>query len=150
MTEARESILIVDDEEIVRRMVADVLSMAGYATRTFDRAEEALTVLRREGAQMVITDNNLPGMQGLDLLREIRAEDAYLYLPVILMTAYGSIDTSIRAHELGADGFLLKPFDDIDVIVQEVETVLARVARRRALDSGATPPTTFRGNKGHA
>lgn len=136
MTEASESILIVDDEEIVRRMVSDVLSMAGYVTRTFERAEDALTTLRREGARMVITDNNLPGMQGLDLLREIRSDDAYL--PVILMTAYGSIDTSIRAHELGADGFLLKPFDDIDVIVQEVETVLTRVARRRALDLGET------------
>jgi len=124
-------ILVVDDEEIVRRMVADVLEMGGYETRTAESGDEAYRLLREAGAryQMVITDNNMPGMQGLELLAKIRAIDAKM--PIVLMTAYGRIETSIEAYDLGADGFLLKPFDDIHMILEEVQAVFARVKRRR-------------------
>ena len=130
MIEAPDPILVVDDESIVRRMVVDVLAAAGITAFGVESGEVALETLKERRVRMVITDNNMPGIQGLDLLQQIRA--SYGDLPVILMTAYGRVETSIKAHDLGADGFLLKPFDDINVIIEEVEAVLARVARRRA------------------
>lgn len=128
-TESRR-ILVVDDEEILRTMIRDVLKLEGFAVETAASGEEALEVLG-EAADfaLVITDNNMPGLQGLDVLARLR--EAAPGLPVIIMTAYGSIDVSMRAHELGASGYLLKPFDDIEVIVQEVRRVLARAEKDR-------------------
>ena len=122
-----KKILVVDDEEILRTMIRDVLRMEGFPVEIAASGEDALQMMTEETFDMVITDNNMPGIQGLELLADIRGRDKKL--PVIIMTAYGSIDVSMRAHELGASGYLLKPFDDIDVIVQEVRRVFSRVQK---------------------
>jgi CheY-like chemotaxis protein len=134
MSSSSRRILVVDDEEILRAMIRDVLALEGFEVETAASGEEALERLQTPGAfALVITDNNMPGLQGLEVLAKLRqsAPD----LPVIIMTAYGSIDVSMRAHELGASGYLLKPFDDIEVIVQEVRRVLARAERARGVES---------------
>ena len=123
-------VLVVDDEEILRSMIRDVLSLEGCQVETASSGEEALDRLTKGDAfDLIVTDNNMPGIQGLDVLAHVRK--TMPDLPVIIMTAYGSIDVSLRAHELGASGYLLKPFDDIEVIVQEVSRVLARAEKAR-------------------
>lgn len=126
-------ILVVDDEEILRCTIRDVLALEGHDVDTARSAEEALEKLDLPGRyDVVLSDNDMPGMQGLDVLAHIRMNDPKL--PFIIMTAYGSIDVSLRAHELGASGHLLKPFDDIQVIPKEVEKVLARARKELYLE----------------
>ncbi len=127
-------ILVVDDEDVVAEMLVEVLRLEGYEVSSVRSASEALLRLASEPFGLLITDNSMPGMSGLDLLAEARSR--WPELPVILMTAYGSIDVSIRAHELGAAGYLLKPFDDITVVSTEVREALERWARRRSFESG--------------
>ena len=122
-------VLVVDDEEILRTLMESVLSLEGFAVDTSASAEDAMIRLARSEYDLVIADNSMPGMQGLDLLAEIRRTRPEL--PVVIMTAYGSIEVSMRAHELGAAGYLLKPFEDIHAIAEEVRRVVARSDRER-------------------
>lgn len=124
-------ILVVDDEESLLLLIQSVLALEGFAVDAVGSAEEALEGIASAHYDLVITDNNMPGMHGLELATELGK--SHPDLPVILMTAYGSINMSMRAHSLGVSGYLLKPFDDIDVIVQEVRRVLGRASRDRGL-----------------
>ena len=117
-------ILVVDDEEILRVLLVDVLGLAGYEVEVASSGEDALSRFAPGRYPVVITDNNMPGIDGLGVLGEVQRRDPLTQ--VIIMTAYGSIDVSMRAHELGAAGYLLKPFEDIDVVVAEVQRVLSR------------------------
>jgi len=134
------SILVVDDEEILRNLLRDVLTLDGFDVETARSGEEALSVMEARGIDLVICDNNMPGMQGLDLLAEVRRNDTIL--PVIIMTAYGSIEVSMRAHDLGASGYLLKPFDDIEVVAKEVRRALDRADKERRLKGASGAPNT--------
>ncbi len=124
MADPSVTILVIDDEEILRVLLVDVLSLAGYEVEVASSGEEALERFEPGRYPVVITDNNMPGIDGLTVLEEIQRRDPLAQ--VIMMTAYGSIDVSMRAHELGAAGYLLKPFDDIEVVVAEVARVLSR------------------------
>ncbi|MBM3465107.1 MAG: response regulator [Armatimonadetes bacterium] len=104
-------ILVVDDEEVIRRTLEAVLELDGYNVETVDRAAVALTRLRHGEYLLVITDIRMPGMSGLELhreLREIRPET-----PVILITAYP------LEEKPEAAGFLVKPFD-IEAVMETV------------------------------
>ncbi len=83
-------ILVVDDEDILGEMLSDVLSLEGYEVTVVRSGEDALVRLTEGPYQLVVTDNSMPGMSGLELLAQIR--DRWPEIPVILMTAYGSID----------------------------------------------------------
>src|SRR5688572_8602751 len=101
-------ILVIDDEEILRSMLREVLKVDGYVVDTAASGEEGLTLHRKAPYDLVIVDNNMPGgIEGLEVLAAMRGEPSPS--PVILMTAYNSMRVSMRAHELGAAGFLLKP-----------------------------------------
>lgn len=110
-------------------MVKEVLSLDGYEVLTAISGEEALERLEAGLVDIVLTDNNMPGMQGLDLLAEVR--ERWPDVPVIIMTGYGNMQVSMRAHELGAAGYLLKPFEDIALISREVEAVARRMELAR-------------------
>lgn len=124
-------ILVIDDEEVLRTMLREVLEMSGYAVETAPGGEEGLRAHEQKPFDLVITDNNMPGVGGLDVIERMAGSRAPA--PVILMTGYGSIDVSMRAHELGAAGYLLKPFDDIGSIPKEVARVFSRMEREREL-----------------
>lgn len=99
-------ILIVEDEEKLRRVLALHLEGLGYEVTTTARAEEALRLAGQ--ANLVLTDLRLPGMNGLDLLEALQRQNARL--PVIVMTAYSSVETAVEAMKKGAADFLPKPF----------------------------------------
>ena len=111
-------ILIVEDDLSLREAIEDTLALNGYKVFTADSGEEALVVLKRESnIQCVITDVNMSGMDGHQLLREIKAN--YPMMPVILNTAYGSIDRSVEAMREGAVDYLVKPFEP-SVLVETI------------------------------
>jgi len=102
----KSTVLVVDDEEKLRRVVELQLKTAGYEVEQAGSAEEALKLT--DGADVILTDLRLPGISGLELLANLRRQDSHT--PVIVMTAFGSIETAVDAMKAGAVDFLPKPF----------------------------------------
>jgi DNA-binding NtrC family response regulator len=102
------AILIVEDEARMRRLLELDLGEAGYRTFSADDAEKGLDLLRREQVDLVLTDLKLPGMSGLEFLQSAKRLNGSL--PVVVMTAYGSVETAVEAMKAGASDYVLKPF----------------------------------------
>ena len=102
------NILIVEDEARMRRLLELDLNEAGYQTFSAPDAEKGLDLLRREQVDLVITDLKLPGMSGLEFLQAAKRINGGL--PVIVMTAYGTVETAVEAMKAGASDYVLKPF----------------------------------------
>ena len=115
-------ILIVDDDQLMRRSLAFNLEQAGYDVKSAARAEDALDVLRGADFDLVLLDIGLPGMDGLDAVRLIKDEFG---LPVIFLTARRrELDEEVGL-EMGADDYVTKPFD-VDVLLARIKAVLRR------------------------
>lgn len=112
MTDKDMSILVVDDFPTMRRIVRSLLKELGFTN--VDEAEdgqEALTKLRSgEGIQFVISDWNMPNLDGLEMLKQIRADEALKHMPVLMITAEAKKDNIIAAAQAGANGYIVKPF----------------------------------------
>ncbi|HXH10399.1 MAG TPA: sigma-54 dependent transcriptional regulator [Alphaproteobacteria bacterium] len=117
-----ERVLIVDDEDLMRELVAKILSGERYRLYQASSAEQALKLLQEQPIDLILTDLKLKGMDGLSLLSEARAIDPDII--VIVMTAYASVETAVDAMRKGAYDYITKPF-----INEEI-----RVMLRRALD----------------
>ena len=102
-------ILVVEDDADLQIALCDTLALAGYSTETASDGVEALEVLRHKMVDMVITDIQMPGMDGHELLKQIKTQ--WQDLPVMLMTAYGSNDKKDEVVELGARHYVEKPFE---------------------------------------
>ena len=126
-------ILIVDDEPNVRLVFRTTLDSSGYATATADDGQAALEELERAGADLVLLDLRMPGMDGMETLRRLR--EAGNDVPVIIVTAHGSVPDAVRAMKLGAIDFLAKPLSP-DVL----RRVVAEVLDRHAVAAPATLP----------
>ena len=105
----RKRILAVDDETHMRRLLEIMLRQAGYQALLAADGREALEILRREGADLVVSDLNMPGMDGLKLLAAMREEG--MDTPLIIVTAYGEVDSAVAAMKMGAADYILRPFD---------------------------------------
>ena len=105
-----ETILVVDDEKNYTAVLRAVLEEEGFETFIANSGAEALEVLDHEDIQLVITDMKMPGMDGLALLEKIKQRTPDL--PVIIMTAHGTVDKAVEAMQKGAYTFILKPFDN--------------------------------------
>src|SRR5271165_3336123 len=102
------TILIIEDEAKMRRLLELDLGDDGFKTLSAGDAETGLKLLREEAVDLVVTDLKLPGMGGLDLLQAVKQWNAAM--PVIVMTAYGSVETAVEAMKNGASDYVLKPF----------------------------------------
>lgn len=102
-------VLLVEDDRALREALADTLSLGGHDYRAVDCAESALLALKEEAFSLVVSDVNMPGMDGHQLLAQIRA--SYPQLPVLLMTAYGAVERAVDAIRQGAADYLVKPFE---------------------------------------
>ena len=129
------TILVVDDEPIVREVVVRYLEREGYRTLEAEDGEQARTLLERQDPALVLLDLMLPGMDGLDLCRWIRARSK---LPVIMLTARAEEADRIVGLELGADDYVTKPFSPRELVAR-VRTVL----RRAEPPAANAPPLTF-------
>ncbi|NLO73429.1 MAG: response regulator transcription factor [candidate division WS1 bacterium] len=119
---------IVDDDASVLRALERLLRAAGYDSRTYSSATEFLQAERPEGPSCLVLDVDMPEMTGLDLQAELNAKGKDL--PIIFITGYGDIPTSVRAMKAGAVDFLPKPFTD-EQLLEAVETALRRDATNR-------------------
>jgi two-component system response regulator AtoC len=102
-------ILAVDDEPNMRRLLEIMLRQAGYQALVAENGHDALERLRREGADLVVSDLHMPGMNGLELLSAMRQEG--LETPVIIVTAQGEVASAVAAMKLGAADYIVRPFD---------------------------------------
>ncbi|GAP14619.1 response regulators consisting of a CheY-like receiver domain and a winged-helix DNA-binding domain [Longilinea arvoryzae] len=115
-------ILIVDDDALMRRSLAFNLEHAGFRSSTAANAEDALAVARQSRPDLVLLDIGLPGMDGLDALKQFKAS---FRVPVIFVTARHRNLDEVVGLELGADDYITKPFD-VDVLVAHIKAVLRR------------------------
>jgi len=113
------TVLIVEDEPKMLRLLELNLSDGGYTTRSAASAEAALSLLRQESVDLVLTDLRLPGMDGLEFLQAAKRVNAAL--PVVVMTAYGTVETAVEAMKAGASDYVLKPFslEEIKLIIRK-------------------------------
>jgi len=117
-------VLIVEDEDKLRRVLELQLQSAGFEVEKASSAEEALRKVDR--ADLILTDLRLPGMNGLELLESIRRQNSHV--PVVVMTAFGTIEAAVEAMKAGAADFLLKPFS-----LDHLMTVVNKALEVRAL-----------------
>ena len=113
---------IVDDDQAIRWVLEKALARAGIATRTFSQAPEVMRALASETPVALVSDIRMPGGNGLDLLRQIKEQ--YPALPVIVMTAFADLDSTVSAFQGGAFDYLAKPFD-----VNEAVALIQRAAK---------------------
>ncbi|MBM3813499.1 MAG: sigma-54-dependent Fis family transcriptional regulator [Acidimicrobiia bacterium] len=135
----RFSILVVDDEAVVRDSLQEWFSQEGYQVEAAASAPEALTALAKSEFDLVIADIRMPGMDGVELLEKIQAEK--LEAAVILITGYASVESAVRALKLGAFDYLTKPFDpdDLSAVVRNaLERQLLRRENRQLRDQLAS------------
>jgi len=113
------SVLIVDDEPIVRESIGDWLKESGYDVATVESGEEALELLQKQDFSVMVVDIRLPGKTGITVLKEIKTQRPWI--KSIIITAYPSAETTTEAKKLGAVDYLIKPVapDDLERLIQE-------------------------------
>ncbi len=102
------SVMVIDDEASIRTAVEQWLSLSGFEVQVFARAEDGLVHIGRDYPGVIISDVRMPGMDGLQLLERLQADDPDL--PVILLTGHGDVPMAVEAMRSGAYDFLEKPF----------------------------------------
>jgi len=102
------NILVVDDEQMICQQLERLYTYSGYTVVIANSAEEALERLEKDDIDLVVTDNRLPGLSGIELTTRIR--ENHPDVPVIVITGYGDIDTAVEVLKLGASDYILKPF----------------------------------------
>ena len=119
MNNVMPTILVVEDEPKMLRLLELNLTEEGYTTLTAADAEAGLNTLRQEKIDLVVTDLKLPGMDGLEFLAAVKRTNAAI--PVIVMTAYGTVETAVEAMKAGASDYVLKPFslEEMKLIVRK-------------------------------
>lgn len=120
------NLLIVDDEKGYREVLSVVFEAEGYAVRCAPHGRAAIAQLKKEPADLIISDVRMPDMDGIELLERVRAIDSDI--GVVMMTAFGTIDTAREAFKLGADDFVQKPFSN-----EELKLIVRRTLERRAI-----------------
>ena len=117
----RPMISVVDDDESLRRSLSNLLRSVGFGVETFASADEFLRSAQRENTGCLVLDLQMPGMSGLDLLRQLAFRDSRIR--VVILTAHGDEETRRRSLQAGAVAFLDKPFHS-DALLDAVRAVL--------------------------
>jgi CheY-like chemotaxis protein len=110
LTRMKRKVLLVDDEDSLRRVMKDLLEREGYIVSEARDGVQALDQVDRTGPDVIVLDLNLPGLDGYGVLSHLRSRPATADIPVVVLTAKGDEDNEVRVFELGADDFLTKPF----------------------------------------
>jgi DNA-binding NtrC family response regulator len=150
---AKSHVLVVDDEELYRRSLARILTRVGHQVTEAGDATEALSLLSQGGVDLVVADIRMPGINGLELVRQIHDIDPDL--PCIVVTGFSSAESSVEALRAGAFWYLEKPFDQshLDVVRRLVEQAIEHgrlKAENRALQSELRTKYRFENIIGHS
>jgi FixJ family two-component response regulator len=136
MPDDRPTVFIVDDDVSVRESLEALIEVSGWCPRAFETGQAFLAAPRASGACCLVLDVSLPDLSGLDLQALIKGERAHM--PIIFITGYGDVPTSVRAMKAGAAEFLTKPFGDevlLDAVSQALERSQAAVIEQAALET---------------
>jgi FixJ family two-component response regulator len=131
-----DAVLVVDDEPVVLEVASEALTMRGLEVTMATTAEEALELLGKKDFGCLLTDKNLPKMNGIELMREARRLQPHC--ACILMTGYSSTESAVEALRLGATDYLTKPFESLALLAEKVQRAIqnhrAQQERDRLLD----------------
>ena len=120
-------ILIVDDFSTMRRIIRNLLADLGFNnTVEAEDGHSALAVLRQEAVELVVTDWNMPGMTGIELLRAIRADARLRALPVLMVTAEAKREQIVEAAQAGVNGYIIKPFT-AQTLAEKLDRIFERL-----------------------
>ncbi len=119
-----KTILVIDDEEMICMLLEKVVAMRGFDVRTALSAEEALPIIEAERIAGMLIDKNLPGIDGIELMRGVRM--AQPDCACLIMTGYPSRDSAIEAVQLGAADYIAKPFTDVMLVANSLDRAVAR------------------------
>ena len=137
----KKKILIVDDTELMQRLISNILVADGYDTITASNGIEGLKKVRAEKPDLVLLDIIMPEMDGFEVCRALRADDGNNLMPIIMLTAQEQEDDKLAGLELGADDYIIKPFNPRELL-SRVKNTLRRIDRNRR----ANPLTGLPGN----
>jgi class 3 adenylate cyclase len=134
---AAKQILVVDDVEKNARLLADVLAVKGYRTRTALSGEAALAAVAAEPPDLILLDVMMPGLSGYDVCRALRADPRHAMLPIVLVTALDPATERVKGLEAGADDFLAKPLNQAELIARvrsllRIKSLYDEVQRQKA------------------
>jgi DNA-binding NtrC family response regulator len=135
-------ILIIDDDDQLRRSFEKLLAQEGYSVEGAPSGEGGLKMIRANPPDVVVLDMRLPGMNGLEVFQAIHDMDSKI--PVIIMTAFGTTDTAIEATKMGAFDYVLKPFDIPDMLFTIQQAIEAGRFMKSPVDINAVPETASR------
>lgn len=138
---AKSTVLIVEDDQDLREALVTTLELAKFQVREADCAEQALERLAEGAVDLVVSDVNMPGLSGHQLLAEVQR--LYPGLPMMLITAYGQISHAVSAMQSGAIDYLVKPFES-QVLVDAVSRVVGGTTRKSADEPVAEDPVSQR------
>lgn len=133
--------LVVDDEDSIREMLETLFEAKGASCKTAASAEDALRVLVKESFDVMLVDKNLPGMSGVDLIRQVREADDEV--AIVMMTGYASADSIIETLNLGIDAYIEKPFSSIADLLALIEAILQGRKKLRAVPPSAAKPDSI-------
>ncbi len=138
-----ETILVVDDEKNYPLILSAILEDEGYETLTANSGREALEKLSNSDVDLVLTDMKMPSMDGIELLEKIKRIDSEL--PVIMMTAYGTVEKAVEAMQKGAYNYILKPFDNDSLVlyVNKAVSLYRVIKENRRLRDAVTSQYRF-------
>ncbi|MBN2493866.1 MAG: response regulator [Deltaproteobacteria bacterium] len=122
MAEDKQTILIIDDEEVVLLMFQTLLEEEGYPFILAENGEQGVSLLDQHRPPLVLVDKNLPDISGLDLIAT--QKERHPNTEFIMITGYASLDSAVRAMELGAFSYLTKPFADMDMVMDRIRAAL--------------------------
>jgi sigma-B regulation protein RsbU (phosphoserine phosphatase) len=132
---SRAQILVVDDDAVSRKILAQLLASAGYQCRECEDGAEALELIRAKQPSLVLLDFDMPGLDGAEVLKSLRSDSdpAIAQIPAIMLTGHGSEESEVRCLQAGADDFVTKPVNAA-VLRARIETQLRLRSMRRQLE----------------
>ena len=126
----KKKILIIEDTEFMKKLISDVLKEADYEVVTASSGEEGLQKVREEKPDLVLLDVVMPGMDGFEVCKILRDDESNNLMPIIMLTAQENEDDKLEGLELGADDYIIKPFNSRE-LVSRVRNTLKRIDRNR-------------------
>jgi DNA-binding response OmpR family regulator len=134
-------ILVVDDEEIARITLAEILTLEGYHIDSVESGEEAVASLRRKKYDLMVLDLKMPGIDGMQVLKEVVDEQPNLV--VVVLTAYGTLDTAIQAIRYRVHDYILKPADP-EQLIKSIQSALVKKGKDESLMKELGKPVSKR------